>query len=440
MERINLWSIILMLGIISIFVLIFTYEDCDVCFSSGALFIKILIIGLMFIGATFFMSHKWAKTNTLLYKIERQPLLSIAACTDEVPAQVCGKIIPKDGTLISPATKTECVYYHYIKERYQKNGKHSSWVIIENTSNHVPFKVRDDSGEIIVNLTNVDSNLGTFPINKKRITDEKDHFFVDYEHSEVDCLKSLYRKSVRPNERESEYILTPNTDVFVNGWVHKIKGQKIIAEHEHTPLIVSRKTKEAYLEEFAKGDNFFFTSNLILLIGGTIAVFSFSFIGLFALEWVLVVPVVAFIRIVYNSYNRMLELSNRCDNALSQIDIELKKRVELIPLLEEVTKRYSKYEGALIQLTTVIRTDAINSNHNFEKKFFSIVEAYPNLKTNTLFKEFILNLKTIEDNIAYYRGFHNKTVMKYNTLIGLFPFIIISKIFNFKEKKLLEFK
>lgn len=135
----------------------------------------------------------------------------------------------------------------------------------------------------------------------------------------------------------------------------------------------------------------------------------------------------------------MRELKTRCDNALSQIDIELKKRVELIPILEEITKRYSKYEGVLMQLSAGIRSDAVKSNHNFEKKFFAVIEAYPDLKSNALFKEFTLNLKTIENNIAYYRGFHNKTVTKYNTLIELFPFVIISKIFNFKEKQLLKF-
>jgi LemA protein len=439
MERINFWSIIFILFGVSLFIFFITGSNCSGCFSNEALFLKLFVIGLMFIGATFLMSHKWAKINTLLYKIERQPLLSIAACTDEVPAQVCGEIIPKEGVLKSPVTNTECVYYHYIKERYEKHNKHSSWVVVQNNSNHVPFKVKDESGEITVNLANVDSDLGSFLVNKPKY-DEEDHFFVDYENSEVDCIKSIYKKSCGVNERESEYILVPNMKVFVNGWVHKIKNQKIIAEHEYMPLIVSRKTKEAYLEDFAKGDNFFFTSNFILMIGGVVLVFSLSFIGLFSWTWIALVPVIMLIRITYNSYNRMLELSKRCDNALSQIDIELKKRVELIPILEKTTKRYTKYEKALIQLTTVIRSDAVKSNHEFEKKFFAIVEAYPDLKTNTLFKEFTLNLKTIEDNIAYYRGFHNKTVTKYNTLIGLFPFIILSKIFNFKEKQLLEFK
>ncbi len=440
MERINFWSVIIGLSIISCLIFFISTEDCDACFSNGALFLKLLIIGSMFIGATFLMSHKWAKINTLLFQIERQPLLSVAACTDGVPAQVWGKIIPDGVTLQSFATKTDCVYYHYIKEEYRSSGDSHYWAVVENIFKHVPFKVKDESGEITVNLTNIDSDFSNFSIDKKKNLEKEDHFLVDYANSEVDCIKSVYQHSIGKGVRESEYILVPDMFVFVNGWVHKIRGQKIIAEHEHMPLIVSRKTKDAYLENFAKGDSFFYTSNFILLIGGMAILYAFSFIGLFALEWVLVVPAVVFIRIIYNSYNRMLELSKRCDNALSQIDIELKKRVELIPILEEVTKRYAKYEGALMQLTTIIRSDAINSNHDFEKKFFSIVEAYPNLKTNTLFKEFILNLRTIEDNIAYYRGFHNKTVTKYNTLIGLFPFIILSKIFNFKEKQLLEFK
>ncbi len=147
MERINFWTTLVGLFVISLFILFFSGEDCDECFSNGALFLKFFVIGSMFIGATFLMSHKWAKINTLLYKIERQPILLVAACTDEVPAQVYGKIIPDGVTLQSFATKTQCVYYHYIRERYEKNGDSSSWVIKQNISNHVPFKVKDESGK-----------------------------------------------------------------------------------------------------------------------------------------------------------------------------------------------------------------------------------------------------------------------------------------------------
>lgn len=440
MERINFWTTLLGLSIISCLIFFISTEDCDICFSNVALFLKVLIIGSMFVGATFLMSHRWAKINTLLYQIERQPLILVASCTAEVPAQIYGKIVPDGITLQSFASKKDCVYYHYIKEEYRSSGDSGSWIVVQNIFKHVPFKVKDESGEITVNLTNIDSDFSNFAIDKRKDLEKDEHFLVDYKNSEIDCIKSLYRSPLGKGCRESEYILVPDMFVFVNGWVHKIRNQKIIAENEHMPLIVSRKTKDSYLEDFAKGDNFFYTSNFILLIGGMAILYAFSFIGFFALDWVLIVPILVFIRIIYNSYNRMLELSNRCDNALSQIDIELKKRVELIPILEEVTKRYAKYESALVQLSTVIRSDALNSDHDFEKKFFAIVEAYPNLKTNTLFKEFILNLKTIEDNIAYYRGFHNKTVTKYNTMIDLFPFIILSKIFGFKEKQLLKFK
>jgi LemA protein len=440
MDRINFWGIILILAVISFFIFSAGGEDCDSCYSNDAMFFKFLIIGSMFVGATFIASHKWAHVNTLLYQIERQPIIDVASCTDEVPVQIVGEIIPKDGLLKSYSSKIDCVFFHYILERYHKSKDSGYWAVEQNICQLVPFKIKDASGEITVNLTNVDSDLSSFSIDKKNIFNKEAHFEVDYANSEVDCIKQIYQKSIGPGVRESEYVLVPNMKVFVNGWVHEIRGEEVIGEHEHTPLILSRKTKDQYLEDFAKGDNFFFTSNFILLIGGIIILFAFSLIGIFAIEYVLIVPVLVFSRIIYNSYNRMRELENRCSNALSQIDIELKKRIELIPILEEITKRYSRYEGAVTQLSTVIRSDAVKSNHDFEKKFFAVIEAYPDLKTNTLFKEFILNLKTIENNISYYRGFHNKTVTKYNTLIGLFPFIILSKIFNFKEKQLLEFK
>jgi hypothetical protein len=250
MERINFWSLIAGLFVISVLIFFLSDEHCTVCFTKEVMFLKVLIIGSMFIGATFLMSHKWAKINTLLFQIERQPLLLVAACTDEVPAQVYGKIIPDGGTIQSFSTKTDCVYCHYIKEEYRSSGDSHYWAVVENTFKHVPFKVKDESGEITVNLTNIDSDFSNFSIDKKKSLEKEDHFLVDYANSEVDCIKSVYQHSIGKGVRESEYILVPDMFVFVNGWVHKIRGQKIIAEHEHMPLIVSRKTKEAYLEDF----------------------------------------------------------------------------------------------------------------------------------------------------------------------------------------------
>lgn len=215
------------------------------------------------------------------------------------------------------------------------------------------------------------------------------------------------------------------------------------------------------MEDFAKGDNFFFSSNFLILFAALLSYWAVSLFfgsiidvlfgpfGSFSFLIVLsAICVYIFARIIINVYNRMVELNVRCENAKSQILIELKKRSDLVPLLEELSKGHARYEKSVLVALAFLRQSAISlveskegkklvENDSSLRELVSSFEKYPSLNSNSNFKDFIFRLTQIENNIAYYRGFYNKTVTKYNILINLFPFVIISSVFRFKKKDLL---
>ena len=455
MQRINFWGVFAILLIVSFYVVIAGDEDCDSCYSAPVMTAKFFVVGMLFVGAAFYYSRAWASADSLLYRIARQPISPAGYCADGMPAQVYGAIKAGGRLLESPYMKAPCVFYHYIKEQFVKTKDSSHWEVIENKSDFIGFDVADKSGSIGISLRNIDSVLGGYKLPKI-----KGNKFIDYSNSEVDAIKLCFHAPVaeekqgiifrhRAECRVSEYALTEGQNVFVNGWVYSEDGRKLIAEHEETPLIISRKTKEAYLEDFAKGDNFFYTSNFIFLIGGAILFLLANYLFKIPFEYVIIIFLIVLFRIIYSIYNRIVALLQRCRNSESQIMIELKKRADLVPMLENIAKAYAKYEKTLMELIANMRAgirgeefgqkfSSYLENEGKTKTLFGIIENYPKLRANEVFLDFAYRLKIIEDNIAYFRGFYNKTVLKYNTLIMQFPFIVIAKVFRCREKEFLK--
>lgn len=446
MNRISAKSVFISIFFIILVVVIFGDEDCDICYSGSVMAFKFLIAALILVAASFYFFYKWYNTNSMIYKIERQPISKINMIGEDTPTSFYGDIKEDEPLLTSPFTNTKCVFYHYIKEKYVRSGDSSYWKVVENKSNHVKFHVDDGTGTIHVSLRNIDSDLGKFALNKKNTNS-----YLDYSNSEVDALKMAYQtygegktwlgfqdKSVRYNE----YVLTPGENIFVYGWAYPEGNEKMVAENKDCPLIISRKTKEAYIEDFSIGDSFFYTNNLFLYIGAIMAYFSLSYLYGIGLWFLALLLSIISIKMVIQVYNRMIELRNRISNSKAQIDIELKKRHELIPQLQSVTASYSKYESSLIKIRNLLINDfnvdnGLNKYYENQKKLnqlILLVEKYPELKANLNYKNFVDCMSQIEENIAYYRGFYSKSVLKYNNLIQIFPFNIIALFSGFKKE------
>jgi LemA protein len=164
--------------------------------------------------------------------------------------------------------------------------------------------------------------------------------------------------------------------------------------------------------------------------------------------WIIVgivaVPVFAFIGI----YNSLIVLRNRVRNAWSQIDVQLKRRYDLIPNLVETVKGYAAHEREIFEKIAEARSLAISAKGPVEtakandmlsgtlKTLFAVAEAYPDLKANQNFLALQEELSGTENKIAFARQFYNDTTMEYNTGIQVFPRNVVAGMFNFKEEQL----
>lgn len=144
------------------------------------------------------------------------------------------------------------------------------------------------------------------------------------------------------------------------------------------------------------------------------------------------------------TYNGLVTLWQRVDNAWAQIDVELKKRYDLVGKLVELVKGYATHERLVLVSIAQLRTMK-NSVHTVAEqarvendlslalsKFFLVTENYPELKANGNFLKLQEQLKEIEDSIAFARMFFNDTVMKYNLKVQMFPTKMIAAMFGFK--------
>lgn len=174
-----------------------------------------------------------------------------------------------------------------------------------------------------------------------------------------------------------------------------------------------------------------------------------------ALLWliILIAVIIVLILIVIGFYNRFIILENRINNAFAQIDVQLKKRADLVPNLVETVKGYAKHEERIMHEVSEARkalVGAIDSKdivrsvkagdvlQNALGKLFAIAENYPNLKANENFLQLQQELAAIEDKVAYSRQFYNDSVLSFNNACRTIPGAWFAAMFGKKANKYLE--
>ncbi|MDD5835885.1 MAG: LemA family protein [bacterium] len=162
------------------------------------------------------------------------------------------------------------------------------------------------------------------------------------------------------------------------------------------------------------------------------------------MKWIILIVVVLIILYVISTYNALVGLRNKVKNQWSQIDVQLKRRFDLIPNLVETVKGYASHEKDTLEgvikarneyLSSETPEDKIKANNDLNKvvtKLFALAESYPDLKADTSFIELQKTLKDTEDKISYARQFYNDVAMKYNNKIEVFPSNIVAGMFSFK--------
>jgi len=165
------------------------------------------------------------------------------------------------------------------------------------------------------------------------------------------------------------------------------------------------------------------------------------------MEWILLGIAGAVVLWVIWAYNRFVQLTNRTEEAWSDIDVQLKRRYDLIPNLVETVKGYMTHERGTLESVTKARTEAMGAQTVEEhakaenmltgalKSLFAVAESYPDLKANTNFIELQRELSDTENKIQAARRFYNSVVQELQNALEMFPSNIIGSTFGFKTRE-----
>jgi len=170
------------------------------------------------------------------------------------------------------------------------------------------------------------------------------------------------------------------------------------------------------------------------------------------LAWIIIVAfIVLVLAVLVGMYNALVQLRNRVRNAWSQIDVQLKRRYDLIPNLVETVKGYKIHERETLEAVTKARQVAIAASGGAAdqaraenmltqtlRSLFAVVENYPDLKANQNFLALQEELTSTENKIGFARQYYNDEVLRLNNKIEMFPSNMVAGMFNFRRSEFFE--
>ena len=168
------------------------------------------------------------------------------------------------------------------------------------------------------------------------------------------------------------------------------------------------------------------------------------------LLWIIIVAAAIIAGVAVSIYNKLVRMRNTVRSSWSDIDVQLKKRYDLVPNIVEAVKGYASHERSLFEKVTEARSRAIHATGPVEtakaenllrdslKSLFAVAEAYPDLKANQNFLQLQTQLKEIEDNIESARRYYNAVTRDYNTAIEQFPSNLVASQFKFERSDFFE--
>ena len=170
------------------------------------------------------------------------------------------------------------------------------------------------------------------------------------------------------------------------------------------------------------------------------------------MKWWMILIIVGVLIVFWaiSVYNKLIALRNRVKDQWAQIDVQLKRRFDLIPNLVETVKGYTKHESETLEavikarntyVSATLPEDQMKADGELTKaisKLFALTESYPELKANTNFQALQQELTETESKIASARQFYNDTVMVYNNKVAMVPSNIIASLFKFEKEAFFE--
>jgi LemA protein len=168
------------------------------------------------------------------------------------------------------------------------------------------------------------------------------------------------------------------------------------------------------------------------------------------LTWILIIVPILLVLVALYYFNRFVVLDNRIKNSSAQIDVQLKKRADLVPSLIKVVQSFAKHEKSIMESVTKARSDMLRSGNIQEKlkagdklqdslkSIFAIAENYPQLQSNQNFLHLQKELSSIEDKVAYARQYYNDSILELENTSQQFPGVLFFKLYGKKSKDYLK--
>jgi len=162
--------------------------------------------------------------------------------------------------------------------------------------------------------------------------------------------------------------------------------------------------------------------------------------------WILAIVVAIALAYIVWTYNRLVRLSKRADAAWSDIDVQLKRRWDLVPALVETVKGYARHESSTLEHVVAARGQAVQAGSITDRgtseqnlaaavgRLFALAEAYPDLKASQNFQGLHQSLVEIENNVQYARRYYNAVVRDWNTLVGTIPSLWVAGAAGYAER------
>ena len=331
--------------------------------------------------------------------------------------------------LVSPLTDSKCFWYHYLVQEKRQRGKETEWFTVEDRQDHQAFYCQDEYGTTKV-----------LPLNAEIISTHK-------------------KVETRGSFRYTERTLKLADPVYILGQakIDRDVGDTLVIRgaHKERPFLITNLTEQAVMLRKANGGMLSLTFAFSTLMFACL--FYLGMQGSFSpadyLLAALIAPLYMGFLVLVLHYNDLVFLKQRAARNLSNIDVSLQKRTELIPNLEKIVKQYLAYEHDLLKSLTRLRTqftsktddlDMVAQQLETEQQVLSTVlaraESNPELKAVKLNVRLMNKLVDLENEVALMREGYNDAVNYYNTRIETLPDLFFARMFGFKAMPLFQFE
>ncbi len=347
------------------------------------------------------------------------------------PAEIKGRVEHKgELALTGPLSSKKCVYFHYRITESRGSGDSKETVVIKDERKFVPFHCRDTEGVTEIDL------LG----------------------AEITGLRSESKNIGRQTHTES--LICDQTELYALGTavVDKVTGSHLVLSRGHAddfPFLVSGNTEKEVMQYLSWAGLFGIACAQAGII--FLGLFGFGYLGYFSpsdfLLSAFLSPLFLAFAMSVLMFNDLVFLRNRVKRAWANIEVSLKKRADLIPILEKIAKTYLSHERSTMETLSRLRS-VVTSKNSYSPsevdaamkdetalagRLIALQENYPDLKGNQMMDDFMNRLARMENEVALMRAGYNDGIERYREVKQRIPEVLIAKIFRFENVDYLKF-